>query len=201
MERSTFGRTGPVDDRGGAMRQEEFSRILAAAQTGAEWAWAALYRDLAPSVLGYLRVRGAVDPEDLTGEVFFQVVRGLGGFSGDEVNFRAWVFTIAHHRLVDDRRGRARRPVETVADIPETARRSGNAEDEALDALSSERVRRTIGRLAPDQCDVLLLRVVGELTVAEVAQTMGKSAGAVKALQRRGLARIERELAKEGVTL
>ena len=180
---------------------DQFSGILAAARTGAEWAWAALYRDLAPSVLGYLRARDAADPEDLTGEVFLQVVRGLAGFSGDEPNFRAWVFTIAHHRLIDDRRGRARRPVETVADLPETARRSGNAEDEALDALASERVRRIIGRLAPEQCDVLLLRVMGGLTVAEVAQTMDKSTGAVKALQRRGLAHVERVLAKDRVTL
>ena len=55
--------------------------------------------------------------------------------------------------------------------------------------------------LAPEQCDVLLLRVMGGLTVAEVAQTMDKSTGAVKALQRRGLAHVERTLAKDGVTL
>jgi RNA polymerase sigma-70 factor, ECF subfamily len=89
-----------------------FASILAAARTGAEWAWAEIYADLAPSVLGYLRARGVAEPEDLTGEVFVQVVRSLPDFDGDREAFRAWAFTIAYHRLVDARRHSARRPVE-----------------------------------------------------------------------------------------
>jgi RNA polymerase sigma-70 factor (ECF subfamily) len=67
--------------------------------------------------------------------------------------------------------------------------------------LAGERVRELIGRLAPEQRAVLLLRIVGGLTVEEVAGAIGKRAGAVKALQRRGLAAIQRELAKEAVPL
>jgi RNA polymerase sigma factor (sigma-70 family) len=191
-----------VEDRGDCrLIGDQFPQTLAAARTGAEWAWAAVYRELSPSVLGYLRARGAADPEDLTGEVFLQVVRDLGRFAGDERDFRAWVFVIAHHRLIDERRMRGRRPVETGADMPETAHQSGNVEDEAIEALGSERVRRIIGQLPADQRDVLLLRVMGGLTVAEVAQAVGRSQGAVKALQRRGLARIQQALGREGVTL
>lgn len=182
------------------MLREMFPPVLAATREGAEWAWARLYRDLAPSVLGYLRARGAAEPDDLTGEVFLQVVRDLHRFEGRERDFRAWVFAIAHHRLIDDARRRARRPVEPIAEVAEWEAGEDSAED-VTQALATERVRRIIGRLAPDQRDVLLLRIVGGLTVGEIANAVGKSAGAVKALQRRGLARIKQALSEEGVPL
>lgn len=69
-----------------------FPSVLDAARTGAEWAWTAIYRDLSPAVLRYLRARGAREPEDVLGEVFLQVVRSISHFSGEEHDFRAWVF-------------------------------------------------------------------------------------------------------------
>lgn len=182
------------------MLGDNFPQVLTAARTGADWAWTNIYRDLAPSVLGYLRARGAREPEDLTGEVFLQLVRDLSRFEGGERDFRAWVFVIAHHRLIDDRRQRARRPVEPADELLQAKLRSPDAESEALDSIAADRLRQVIGRLSPEQRDVLLLRVMGDLTVTEVAKAIGKSPGAVKALQRRGLAAIERALAREGVT-
>lgn len=179
---------------------ENFAQTLEAARTGSEWAWTSIYRDLAPAVLGYLRGRGAPDPEDVLGEVFLQVVRDLRGFHGSEREFRAWVFVIAHNRLVDEHRRRARRPVEATPDVAREGV-SGDAAEEALQELAAERVRRIIERLSPDQRAVLLLRVLGGLTVEEVSRVVGKSPGAVKALQRRGLRAVKRALAKEGVPL
>jgi RNA polymerase sigma-70 factor (ECF subfamily) len=180
---------------------ESFPHILQAARAGSEWAWTSIYRDLAPPVLGYLRARGAGEPEDLTGEVFLQVVRDLGGFDGGEREFRAWVFAIAHNRLVDERRRNARRPVEPTPDVPTGEYPTPDAEEEALEEVAAERVHRILKQLAPDQGAVLLLRVLGQLTVEEVARVLGKSPGAVKALQRRGLRAVERALVKEGVPL
>jgi RNA polymerase sigma-70 factor (ECF subfamily) len=180
---------------------QNFPSVLAAARAGADWAWTTVYRELAPAVLGYLRARGAADPEDLTGEVFLQVVRDLGRFDGSERDFRAWVFTIAHHRLIDDARRRGRRPVEADAEIEEWQTPDESADEQVFRAFASERVRRIIGRLGPDQRDVVLLRVLGGLTVTETAKALGKSAGAVKALQRRGLLAIKRALTEEGVPL
>src|SRR3954471_20934012 len=93
-----------------------FDEVLAAARAGAEWAWERIYGELAPSVAGYLRAHGASEPEDVAGEVFLQVVRGLERFEGGEAAFRAWVFTIAHRRCVDDLRRGARRPVQPASD-------------------------------------------------------------------------------------
>lgn len=170
---------------------------LDSARGGDEDAWATIYRELAPPVLGYLRTSGAPEPEDTASEVFLQVARDLSRFAGDERQFRAWVFTIAHHRLIDARRSSARRPVEPVAEIPEQPPEVPNAAaEEALARISAEQVRRVLAALSPDQRAVLLLRVLGDLSVDEVARALGKRKGAVKALQRRGLAAVRRELGR-----
>ena len=186
------GRTEPRPD-------EPFATLLTAAQAGGEWAYERLYRSLAPAVAGYLRVQGAADPDDLTSEVFERAFANIGGFSGGEAKFRSWVFTIAHHRLTDERRRAARRPVRADGEVPELA--AGDVEDEAVRRLATERVRRLCEGLAPDQRDVLLLRMLACLTVEEIAQALGKSPGAVKALQRRGLAALRRQMAGQGVPL
>jgi RNA polymerase sigma-70 factor, ECF subfamily len=181
---------------------QDFDQILQAARASADWAWALIYGDLSGPVLGYLRGRGSIDPEGVTGEVFLQVVRDLPSFDGDERAFRTWVLSVGHHRLLDEARYWARRPVDAVVDDTLITIPSGvDVEGEALGSAFMVQVRRFIARLSPDQQDVLLLRLVGELTVEEVAQALGKRQGAVRALQRRGLATLRREISREGVAL
>ncbi len=179
--------------------EDSFTRLLTAARAGGEWAYERLYRSLAPAVAGYLRVQGAAEPDDLTSEVFERAFSALGAFSGGEAQFRSWVFTIAHHRLADEWRRAARRPVRVDAEPPETA--AGDVEDDALRQLATERVRRLCDGLAPDQRDVLLLRMLAAMTVEDIAKALGKSPGAVKALQRRGLATLRRQMERQGVPL
>src|SRR3990170_6290762 len=88
----------------------QFPEVLAEAQRGERWALERIYRALGPVVTGYLRTQGAVEPEDLTSEVFVGVLRKVAGFRGDEPAFRSWVFMIAHRRLLDERRRLRRRP-------------------------------------------------------------------------------------------
>jgi RNA polymerase sigma factor (sigma-70 family) len=183
------------------MRREEFGALLEAAREGGEDAWATIYRRLAPAVLGYLKANAGPDPEDTLSEVFLQVARDLPRFDGDERQFRAWVFTITHHRLIDARRSSARRPVEPVAEPPEPETAwEPDAAEQALAEIDSEEVHRILSTLTEDQRAVLLLRVLGDLSVDDVARALGKRPGAIKALQRRGLAAARRELASEGVT-
>ncbi|MPZ25048.1 MAG: sigma-70 family RNA polymerase sigma factor [Micromonosporaceae bacterium] len=175
---------------------EAFTETLHAARGGAAWAFERLYADLAPVVAGYLRVQRAIEPEDLTSEVFLGVFRGLGSFDGTEVQFRSWVFTIAHRRLQDERRRLARRPPSAEVD-PELWLLGGDTEREALDALGEQWVWRLVAKLSADQQTVLLLRVVADLTADEVARVTGKTEGAVRALQRRGLDSLRRMIADE----
>jgi RNA polymerase sigma-70 factor (ECF subfamily) len=164
-----------------------FDDVLAAAQAGAAWAFEVLYRDLSPVVTGYLRLHGAAEPDDLASETFLGVFTGLAGFTGDEGALRAWVFTIAHRRLVDDWRRRSRRPQVTDDSEVLTEWSGGDVEEDALVRVGAENVERLCGGLPADQRAVLLLRILADLTVEQVAQVLGRSVASVKALQRRGL--------------
>lgn len=173
-----------------------FPEVLAAAQADSAWAYRRLFDWLARPVAGYLRGQGADDADGLANDVFLRAFTNIRGFRGDEDRFRSWVFTIAHNGLVDERRRRGRRPV--VDDRPVEEHTAPNdTEAAALDRVGDERVRRLLEELSADQRDVLLLRIVADLTVEQIAGAMGKTPGAVKQLQRRGLAVLRRRLEEE----
>ena len=159
-------------------------------------AFEAVFHELTPGVAGYFRLSGMTDVDELTNEVFSDVHRGLDTFTGDWGGFRSWVFTIAHNRMVDETRRARRRPPVTRTEVPEEAA-LGDVEAEALDALADERLRRLLSRISPDQRQVLLLRIVADLPLEEVAVTLRKSVGAVKSLQHRALASLRRTLEEE----
>jgi RNA polymerase sigma-70 factor (ECF subfamily) len=181
------------------MTDENLDLLVGAAVAGGGWAFAQLWEQLSPSVLGYLRGRSVPDPEDVTSEVFLAAFQRVGGFRGDGAQFRAWLFTLAHHKGVDAvRRGPARR--ELLADEVPDGRRAASAEDDAMVGFGTQEVRRLLATLTVDQREVVLLRIVGELSLDETATVLGKPVGSVKQLQRRGLARLRREIEREPVT-
>lgn len=175
--------------------------LLAAARRGEGPAFEQLYGLLAGPVAGYLRAQGVDDVEDLTSEVFLAAFTGLAGFDGPPERFRSWVFTIAHHKAVDETRRRARRPDLVPYRLEADGRTSVSAEQDALAAVGQARLYDLFARLTADQREVLLLRVVADLTVEQVAGQLGKPTGAVKALQRRGLTTLRKILLAEGVPL
>jgi RNA polymerase sigma-70 factor (ECF subfamily) len=177
----------------GSARGEDFATVLLAAQAGAGWASTQLWHEHAPAVAGFLRARGSREPDDLTSEVFLAVFDRLSAFRGDAAAFRSYVFTIAYRRLVDELRMRGRRgaTLELLAD--EDPRRASSAEDEATTRFGDQRVLALIEALPVDQRDVMMLRIVADLTVEQIAVVLGKRAGAVKALQRRALERLRKE--------
>lgn len=178
-----------------------FPSVLLAARQGADWAWTEIYRDLAPTVLRYLQAHGARDAEDVLGETFVQIVRRLPDFEGGEIEFRAWVFTIARSRAVDQWRYHERRPVEFGSDDEEHERAGvDDTEATALGRLSYERVMRALEKLTPQQRDVIFLRIIAGLPIEQVAAIVEKPPGAVKSLQSRGLAAIRKEISGEAVS-
>lgn len=177
-----------------------FESVLDAARVGAEWAWTRLYDALAPTLLGYLRAQGAPDPDGVCGEVFAQLVRDLHRFEGDEAGFRSWVFVMVHHRLVDEVRRRRRRPEAIVG--PEAFAMvidPVNVEAEVIRGATEAEIRGILEELTEAQRDVLLLRLFGGLTLEEVARSMNRRVGAVKALQRRGLEALRDKLNQRGL--
>jgi RNA polymerase sigma factor (sigma-70 family) len=170
----------------------EFDGVLAAAQAGAEWAFVVLYRDLNPPLLRYLEARAPGAGEDLAADTWLGAARQLSGFGGDEAAFRAWMFTIAHHRLVQHWRDRQRRP-SRPADPADLVDYPGGHDPEAEvvgAAVAQDAARHIAALLSPDQAEVVLLRVVGGLDVDQVARVLGKRPGAVRVLQHKGLRRL-----------
>lgn len=178
---------------GGAEATGGFEAVLLAAKAGAPWATAELWNAHAAAVAGFLRARGSAEPDDLTSEVFLAVFDGLDRFEGGAAEFRTFVFTIAYRRLVDELRRRARQPTtEEWADEADP-RRAASAEDTALVRIGDAAARAVLDALPPDQRDVMVLRIIGDLTIEQVAEVLGKRAGAVKALQRRALTALRKK--------
>jgi RNA polymerase sigma-70 factor (ECF subfamily) len=175
--------------------EDAFERVLAEAKAGAEWAITALYRDLQPSLLRYLRSQAPADGDDLASEVWLDAASSLIRFEGDEAAFRRWLFTIARRRLVDLRRRDGRR--RAVLEPLEHSMAFTTADPEArlLAASEAEAALARIASLPPDQAEVVLLRVIGGFTVDDVAVIVGKKPGAIRVLQHRGLKRLAEELA------
>ncbi len=173
----------------------DFDTVLDRARAGDQEAWAALYDSLAPQLLGYLRIRGADDAEALVGDVFLHVARGIDDFEGSASGFRSWVFVIATSRLLDDRRRRRRKPTEALDPVLEDQLCSADdVEAEVEIEAASAAAVDLLSLLTPDQRQVVALRVFGGLTSREVASIVDKPVGAVKALYRRGLAALRRQL-------
>ena len=175
--------------------------VVAAAQQGDVEAFRTVYDCLAGTVLGYLRTKGVLDPEGLTSDVFLSVWPKLASITGGAAGLRKVVFTVAHARMVDEYRSRARRPVVAEYEPHSDTRTVASAEEDAQVAIGTERVIEVLALLPEEQREVLTLRIVADLPLEHVAEVIGKSVGAVKQLQRRGLIAIRQAIEERRVTL
>lgn len=152
------------------------------------------YRDVYSYI--YYRVSNVQDAEDLTDDVFLKMVEAIRSCRArTERSFLAWLFRIAGNRVVDFRRRQAVRnhlpldekhlPTHAGPEIPVETK------------LTQERLQQAIPKLTDEQQQVMILRFVEGLSNAETAQILGKSEGAIKSLQRRGLASL-RHILEEG---
>jgi RNA polymerase sigma-70 factor, ECF subfamily len=184
---------------GVTMLGEQFPGCLEGALSGDAEAFRRLFRDLAPAVIRYLQVLSPSTAEDLASETWLHVVKGLPGFSGDESGFRAWVLTIAHRRHVDRVRSSARLPPEVPTEI--SVIESLVSEDTIAVAeeerLSTEVALGLIANLPPAQAEVVMLRTVIGLSVAEAASVVKRQAGDVRVLNHRGLRRLRQLLSEQ----
>jgi len=135
--------------------------------------------------------------EDLTGTAFVSAIESLPRFRGPVEALGGWLFQIARHDLYDHRRKQSRSRIEPLEEnLNEATLADGGVDPEevAIERVEGSRVMEALRELSPDQREVLLLRMAGGLTAPEVAEILGKTTGAVKALQHRGLASLARVL-------
>jgi RNA polymerase sigma-70 factor, ECF subfamily len=161
------------------------------AQEGSAQAFALLYDHYVDQIFGYVyhRVGHRQTAEDLVGDVFVRALRRIGSFKWQGVDFGAWLMTIARNRVHDhfkSARFRLEATVEEVFDTPDTAE-SDTPESVVLTSDLARQVHEAMGQLKGEQAEVLYLRFIQHLNVAETGAVMGKSEGAIKALQYRAL--------------
>jgi signal transduction histidine kinase/DNA-directed RNA polymerase specialized sigma24 family protein len=161
---------------------DRFETVLAAAQLGLEWPVAALCREFHPKVLRYLRAHNPDRAEELASETWSDIASALPTFEGDETSFRRWVFAAARRRLLEAREkgGSARSTM--VSEQHDDVSVERRAVDAALARIST---------LAPQQADVLLLRALGDLDVAEVAKITGDPLDHARGAEVEGLKRLK----------
>ena len=168
-----------------------FDAAVLAAKEGAPWAWEQLYSWLSPRLLGYLRARGSRDPEGALGETWLQLARNVATFEGDATGFRSWAFTVAHHRVIDEARRRKRTPptqaLDDVLADDQQSLRAIDSESEALAVIELDELVGSIAFLSDLQKSTLLMRIIGDLSVAQTAEALGKSESAIKTAQYRAI--------------
>src|SRR5438105_10345133 len=140
-----------------------------------------------------MRARAGGEAEDLAADVFVAAAEGLARFEGGEQGFRSWLFTIAYRKVGQLRRrlGRRRTDPAPAEDVAEHLA-PGDAEADAMAVLATRAALERIAALPAAQSEVLLLRVVADLSVDDVAAIVGKRPAAVRALQHRALLRLAR---------
>jgi len=144
----------------------------------------------------WLRVNDLKLAEDLTGDVFMRMLSALPRYQPMGMPFRAWLFRIAHNLLVDHWRKPGNcEPI--PLDLIEEQSDDGDPSLKVERNLLVAHVSRAMTQLEPNQHEVIVLRFVMGLSLQEVARAVGKTEGAVKSLQHRGLAALRRALEPE----
>lgn len=179
--------------------RRDVTDVMDAARAGEAWAFEVLFARLAGPLHGFVRARGADDPEGLTNEVLLRAFRKIGSVKGGEEEFRSWMFAIARNALVDEHRRAMRRPSTRPVD-PHLLPVERGPHDSPGEAAGDDGVEALLAGLSEDQREVVLLRVVGDLSLEQTAYVTGKSEGAVKSLQHRALAQLRRKFSREAVS-
>lgn len=179
----------------------ELDEALEAARRAEDWAIACLFRSMQPQLLRYLTRRAPSMAEDLASEPWLAVAQNLAQFEGSISEFRALLFTIARRRVVDHYRKQGRRPkLTTLYDVAERPDPDDAAEIAVGQLSAQQAVDALVKTLPPDQAEAVLLRVVADLSVEQVARVMDRSPGAVRVLQHRALRRLAKHFHREDVT-
>jgi RNA polymerase sigma-70 factor (ECF subfamily) len=175
---------------------DAFGSTVAAAATGDADALGKLFELFHPRLLRYLRAREGRVADDIAGETWIAIARGIRTFEGDAGAFAAWIFTIARQRLADHRRTGARRRTDPVAVVPDMT--SPPSDRDALDSLSAQDAVDFVARtLTEDQAEVVLLRTLAGLRATEVAQLMGRDDTWVRVTHHRAIAKLREQMKRE----
>lgn len=149
---------------------------------------AAIYGKYRPKIESYIcrRISDPTVTEDLTAQVFLKVLEATKTGKGARQHFNGWIFRIAHNLVIDHYRARERRRDVPLEDAHHLHSEPDSTVQIAARSLRQEALERAMRRLTDDQAKVIQMRLAG-YDFVEIANTMGKTVGAIKALQHRGV--------------
>jgi RNA polymerase sigma-70 factor (ECF subfamily) len=195
---TTVERPGARVEAAPARRAPDIRRLVELAQRGDRDALGELYVIHVDRIYGYLyaSVGSRHDAEDLTEQTFVKMLESIDRFVWLRAPFSAWLFRIAHNLAMDHFRRSRRYQLEEMPEEREDAA-APSAEERAFHSIGDVRMLELVDGLSHDQRQVLTLKFGFDFTNANVAVILGKSEGAVKALQHRALAALQASLAHE----
>jgi RNA polymerase sigma-70 factor (ECF subfamily) len=180
--------------------QRELARLVKRARKGDAKAFGEIYDRYHEQIYVYVlhQVGTPADAEDITAGVFLDVLEKIEGFTWQGSGFAAWLFRIARNDVLDffRRRGRKSREITLTDEILELPARE-TVEGQAETAADERELLAAIGKLSEDQQQVVLLKLLANLSNRQVGEVMSKGEGAVKALQHRALITLRKFLEEE----
>ncbi len=186
----------PLNSTGSASKNTHVAGIIAQAKVGDHEAIAWLYERYAPLIRRYIAIRIG-DPilaEDICSDVFVKMIESLDRYEDRGWPFSAWLYRIAYARTIDIiRQSRRRRSVPLEESMPSL---ETSLDEAVLARIAYYDLKNHMAVLTSDQRIVIHLRFDEDQSLAEVAQSLGRSIGSVKALQHRGLTRLAEELGR-----
>ena len=179
------------------MYEDEERAWVEQARAGDSAAVGVLYEHHVDRIYRYivLKIGDPQEAEDLTGQVFVRMIEAISNFQWQGVSFQSWLYRIAHNLVVDHLRQRARRPQVALEPLEGTLLSDGDDPYTWAEAADfREHLRGALGRLTELQAQVIALKFGGGLSNAEVGRVLGRSEGAVKALQHSALTNMSKWL-------
>ena len=175
--------------------------IVRRAQAGDQSAFAELYEKYYDQIFRYVSFKcgSRLEAEDLTGEVFLRMLESIDRFRFQGFPFTSWLYRIAHNLVVDNFRRKGRKPTVPLDKVLHfSSEKDGEMENQAQISWSMGEVVEAMSSLTDLQREVITLRFVAGLSIAETADAVGRKENAVKALQHAGIRKLRNLMTHPG---
>jgi RNA polymerase sigma-70 factor, ECF subfamily len=180
---------------------QDEEELVRRAKAGDQKAFTALYEEYFDKIYRYivLKVGNETEAEDMTQQVFLNALKSISSYKWQGYPFSSWLYRIAHNQVVDHLRRRAKKPATLNEELPLASDGRGGADPQQVTErnFSVEQLLAATEKLTVAQREVISLRFTSDLSTGEVARIMGKSVGAVKALQHSAIVALRKVLVVE----
>jgi RNA polymerase sigma-70 factor, ECF subfamily len=185
-----------MEQKNSPLQDEEL--LVQRAQKQDSEAFTQIYEAYFDKIYRYLavRIRNEAEAEDMAQQVFMKVLQSISSYKSKGVPFSSWIYRIAHNQMVDFMRQQNKKATVDIEGLQIPY--AGDDPQQIMEKQGDiEALKQATRKLTPAQQEVLSLRFTGELSIAQCAEIMGKSEGAIKALQHSAVLSLRKVLGSE----